>query len=328
MQKLPFDRNAIFSISSEEEFLHYSLATFQYQYQYNPVYKQYCDLIGCRKEEIKSLEDIPFLPIRFFKSKKVSCWQDQHDIVFSSSGTTGMSQSQHFVKDLTLYELSFLKAFEHFYGSPSDYLILGLLPSYLEREGSSLIYMVDRLIKASGQKEEGFFLNQYEALIELIQKSDKKVFLIGVSYALMELAEQYELDLSQHIVMETGGMKGKRAEKTKEELHSVLQEGLGLNTVHSEYGMTELLSQAYSKEHGIFETPPWMKILIREYSDPFNYTPSKSGGINVIDLANLHSCSFIATDDLGKKNALKYNQFKILGRLDNSDIRGCNLLIE
>lgn len=317
----------IFSISNQYEFENMALLVFNFQYQNNPIYKQYCDYLKIKSNSIQSIEQIPFLPISFFKSHPVYIGNQPENKTFTSSGTTGTVSSRHFVKDILIYEQSFLKAFELFYGDIEDYVVLGLLPSYLEREGSSLIYMVDKLIQLSKHSKSGFYLNEFEDLIQTINtvKSTKKVILFGVSYALLDLAEQFKPDLSGCIIMETGGMKGKRKEMPKSELHNTLKMGLNVDNIHSEYGMTELLSQAYASKNGKFITPPWMKVLSREYNDPFSYTSSKTGGLNVIDLANIYSCSFIATQDLGKVHSAF---FEVLGRFDNSDIRGCNLLIQ
>jgi phenylacetate-coenzyme A ligase PaaK-like adenylate-forming protein len=320
-------KNTIFNISTDDEFNNIALMVFKYQYKNNAVYKQYCDLIKTNVDRVKSIKDIPFLPISFFKTHQVVCGDLNYVKEFTSSGTTGMTTSSHFVKDISIYEQSFIKGFELFYGPVEEYVILGLLPSYLERTGSSLIYMVDHLIKLSNHPYSGYFLNDYSHLLETISKiKNRKILLIGVSYALLDLAEQFKPDLSNCIVMETGGMKGKRKEIPKNELHAILKNGFNVNTIHSEYGMTELLSQAYAKKNGQFKTPPWMKILTREINDPLNYTSEhKSGGINIIDLANVNSCSFIATQDLGKSHQ---DHFEVLGRFDNSDIRGCNLLVQ
>jgi hypothetical protein len=269
------------------------------------------------------------LPIDFFKRFKVISGDEKETEVFLSSGTTGETQSKHYVTDLSVYKMSYIQSFNHFYGSIEDYTILALLPSYLERENSSLIYMVDDLIKKTKNKNSGFYLHELdklaEKLVELESKGNK-ILLIGVTYALLDLIEKHQFKLNHTIVMETGGMKGKRRELIREELHVTLCSGFGVDFIHSEYGMTELLSQAYSKGNGIFESPPWMKILIRDTEDAFTYiSPQKTGGINVIDLANYNSCSFIATQDLGKMHT--NNIFEILGRFDHSDIRGCNLLI-
>lgn len=318
----------IFQITNEKEFEVLCMEVFRYQFNNNSVYKQFCQLIHRSPERVNSYIDIPFLPIEFFKSRKVISGDKPSQITFTSSGTTGNSTSKHYVTDLRLYEKSFLTAFKSFYGNPSEYIFLALLPSYLERKGSSLIYMVDSLIKSSNNPESGFYLNNLEELASKLTEVDKKgskVFLIGVSFALLDLMEQYDFELENTIIMETGGMKGRRKEMIREELHAHLKKGFGVKSIHSEYGMTELLSQAYSKGNGIFECPPWMRILIRDPEDALSYQEDgKTGGINLIDLANINSCSFIATQDLGRR---KNNNLEILGRFDNSDIRGCNLLL-
>jgi phenylacetate-coenzyme A ligase PaaK-like adenylate-forming protein len=320
----------IFHITSEQEFNAVALEMFQFQYQNNKLYQQYCDLIKVNMEEVEKVSQIPFLPISFFKSHQIKTTVFKEEIVFLSSGTTGANQSQHFVKDLALYETSFFKAFEHFYGDINDFCILALLPSYMEREGSSLIFMMEHIISKNGHPKSGFYLKELDNLIQLLKelgKQKQKTLLFGVSFALLDLAEVYEVDLSHVIIMETGGMKGRRKELTRSELHQIYKDNFKLEQIHSEYGMTELLSQAYSKGNGIFKTPSWMKILIRDINDPFSYLQSaKSGGINVIDLANIYSCSFIATQDLGKAHV--NGSFEVLGRFDNSDLRGCNLLID
>jgi hypothetical protein len=284
--------------------------------------------------EWKSVDNpggIPFLPVELFRNHKIITGNSATEMIFESSGTTGISPSRHFVSDLSLYRSSFLRSFKLFYGEPEDYLIAALLPSYIEREGSSLVYMADNLIKESLNPHSGFYNDNIEDLIITIKEAkDKnhKILLLGVSFALLDLAENHSPDLSGVIVMETGGMKGRRKEITRSELHSILKEKLNVNSVHSEYGMTELLSQAYSKENGIFYCPPWMKILIRDPQDPLTIynKPGMTGGINIIDLANIYSCSFIATGDLGRVH--DDGGFEVLGRFDNSDVRGCNLLAE
>jgi len=319
----------IFNISDQKDFNKIALEIFSYQFQHNLVYREFCELLNRTPENISELKDIPFLPIEFFKKKIVVSGKQPVEIIFSSSGTTGATTSKHYVSDLEVYEQSFLKAFELFYGNPEDTVILALLPSYLEREGSSLIYMANSLINRSKYPESGFYLNDLENLqkqLKKLDKSGKKILLLGVSFALLELVENYDFDLKNTMVMETGGMKGRRKEMIREELHHILAEGFGVNTIHSEYGMTELLSQAYSKGNGVFNCPPWMKILIRDPEDALSYLPNnKTGGINIIDLANINSCSFIATQDLGKK--INSDTIEILGRFDNSDVRGCNLLV-
>ena len=327
----------VFNVSSTPQFEVLSLAIFGYQAQNCKVYSLYLKGLGISPENIKKIEEIPFLPIEFFKTQEIKTDSvENNPIVFTSSGTTGAVQSKHSVSDVSVYEKSYLKGFELAYGKIEDYCILALLPSYLERNGSSLIYMVEDLIKKSNHADSGFYLNNYDELISklnLLEARGQKTILIGVTYALVDLSEQFPLwkrgqgDFANVTVMETGGMKGKRKEMVREELHSILCEGFGVNAIHSEYGMTELLSQAYSKGNGMFDCPPWMKILIRDTNDPFSILPTnKTGGINVVDLANINSCSFIATQDLGKLHA--NGSFEVLGRFDNSDIRGCNLLIE
>lgn len=319
----------IFNISSEEQFNEVTLKVFKHQFENNPIYRSFCDLLYIHPSDIKNIEEIPFLPIQFFKSKQVLSSSEDVNITFSSSGTTGSVTSKHHVTDLSYYEESYLKGFEHFYGNIDDYIILALLPNYLEREGSSLVYMVDDLIKKSNHPESGFYLNNIEELskkLNTLDKSGKKVLLIGVSFALLDMVEKYSFQLQNTIIMETGGMKGRRKELIRKELHQLLSDGFGVEKIHSEYGMTELLSQGYSNGNGVFDCPPWMKILTRDTEDPLTVRKQgKTGGINVIDLANYNSCSFIATQDLGKVHT--NNSFEIIGRFDNSDIRGCNLMV-
>jgi len=319
----------IFNISDFRKFEAEALKIFRHQAKNNKVYKQFLDLIKIDPLTINKIEKIPFLPVEFFKSHQILSNKDKVARTFSSSGTTGSVQSQHFVTDLKIYEESFKRGFEYFYGNIEDYTVLALLPGYLEREGSSLIYMVDQLIKDSRSKDSGFYLNELDQLSELLTTLDSggnKVLLIGVTYALLDLIEDHTFKLNNTIVMETGGMKGKRKELIRSELHKILSDGFGLEDIHSEYGMTELLSQAYSKGGGIFQSPPWMKIMIRDTEDPFHHLSyGRTGGINIIDLANINSCSFIATQDLGRK--ISEEKFEILGRFDHSDIRGCNLMV-
>ncbi len=319
----------IFNIENETMFKAKALELFQHQYKHNQVYRSFCNYLDCDPKGVDSLTAIPFLPIEFFKSKTVVTGINKPEITFSSSGTTGSKVSQHHVSNLLVYQRSYLKGFEHFYGPIQEYCVLALLPSYLEREGSSLIYMVEDLIQKSGHSESGFYLNEFEALknkILQLEDSGTKVLLIGVSFALLDFVEAHELQLQNTIVMETGGMKGKRHEMIRAELHETLQNGFGVSKIHSEYGMTELLSQAYSLGNGIFEAPPWMKIFIRDAEDPLSILKERvTGGINIIDLANVNSCSFIATQDLGK--VYEDGRFEILGRFDHSDIRGCNLMV-
>jgi hypothetical protein len=319
----------IFSISNAQEFEQTSLAIFNHQAENCQVYKEYIHHLRISPKKIHTLSQIPYLPISFFKSHEVLSTDDAPEIVFSSSGTTGMVQSKHLVTALSLYEKSFNMAFEQFYGPIDNTCLLALLPSYLERDGSSLIYMVDALLKQSKHPDSGYFLHNHDDLYQKLRKLqsvNQKTILIGVTYALLDFIERYKIDFPNLIVMETGGMKGKRKEMVREELHQSLQEGFGVNAIHSEYGMTELLSQAYSSGNGIFNCPPWMKIYLRDTNDPLSLSPNnKTGGINIIDLANINSCSFIATQDLGK--LFHDGSFEVLGRFDNADIRGCNLLV-
>ena len=323
------EQNAIFHIRTESDFLTQALRIFKFQYKNNLIYQSFCTHLNVNPTLVNTLDQIPFLPIEFFKSKSIVASTKQPEITFTSSGTTGNETSKHFVTDLRLYEQSYLKAFNHFYGNIENYCVLALLPSYLERTGSSLIYMVEDLIARSKHPNSGFFLNDYSRLHDLLlklQQTKTKILIIGVSFALLEFTEQYRLSLQNTIIMETGGMKGRRKEIVRQELHQLLSDGFGVPEIHSEYGMTELLSQAYSKGNGVFDCPSWMKILIRDTEDPLSYLKSgKSGGINVIDLANINSCSFIATQDLGRFR--NDGTFEIIGRFDNSDIRGCNLMV-
>lgn len=326
----------IFNISSAKQFEKMALKVFRFQYDNNAVYRAFCEFLKQDKQSVKSLQQIPFLPIQFFKSHEVVSSTDSPETVFTSSGTTGSITSRHLVTDLSLYEQSYRQAFSQFYGNIEDYTVLALLPSYLERQGSSLIYMVEDLIKLSNNPDSGFYLHNNVELLEKIKSlatEGQNIILIGVTYALLDLIEYAQCASiplqefgSSLIIMETGGMKGRRKEMIREELHEILTTGFGVPDIHSEYGMTELLSQAYSLGNGIFECPNWMQILIRDTEDPLTYIANgKTGGINVIDLANINSCSFIATQDLGKK--YDNGSFEVLGRFDNSDIRGCNLMV-
>lgn len=321
--------NNIFSIKNEIEFNKKALEVFKHQFKNNKVYRSFCDLLYIHPSDITKIEDIPFLPIQFFKQRKIVSSLDEVDELFTSSGTTGSITSKHYVTDINLYKQSYLNGFHHFYGDIEEYTVLALLPNYLERKGSSLVYMVDDLIRKSKQEESGFYLNNLEDLAKKLTQLNhqhKKVLLIGVSFALLDLIEKHQFRLTNTIIMETGGMKGRRKELIRNELHQLLSAGFGVEKIHSEYGMTELLSQSYSKGNGIFETPPWMKILTRDTEDALTIQPTgNTGGINVIDLANYNSCSFIATQDLGKTH--HNNTFEIIGRFDNSDIRGCNLMV-
>jgi len=308
-----------------------ALEVFRYQFDNNAFYRRFCELRFKTPATVNSIQDIPFLPIEFFKQKTIYSYSQKPEIVFTSSGTTGSITSRHPVAKLSLYQESFLRGFRYFYGDETEWTTLALLPSYLEREGSSLVVMADELIRRSSYQESGFYLHNYRELAQqlsaLSRQPNRKVLLLGVTYALLDLAEQFPQALHHIVVMETGGMKGKRKEMVREELHHTLKTAFDVPAIHSEYGMTELLSQAYSKGNGIFETPPWMRILIREMNDPLTYVePGKTGGINIIDLANKYSCSFLATSDLGKQHG--DHQFEILGRFDFSDVRGCNLMVE
>ncbi len=323
------DTNAIFNIQTETEFENLAIQIFKFQFENNRVYRSFCDLLYIHPSDVKSLKDIPFLPIQFFKSHSVLSSKESVQTTFTSSGTTGSNTSKHLVTNLEIYEQSFKKGFEHFYGAIEDYVVLALLPSYLERSGSSLIYMVDAFIKQSNHTESGFYLNNLSELkdrLTTVDSQGKKVLLIGVSFALLDLVEAHQFQLKNTIIMETGGMKGRRKELVRDELHAILKQGFGVDAIHSEYGMTELLSQAYSQGNGIFNCPNWMRIVTRDTEDALTLQPTgKAGGINVIDLANINSCSFIATQDLGR--VYQNNSFEIIGRFDTSDIRGCNLMV-
>ena len=317
----------IFNVD-DKNFEQIAFEVFQFQYINNNIYKSYCDLLKKTPSNIRDISSIPFLPISFFKSHSVMCTK-KYDKVFHSSGTTNENLSKHYVSDIHIYEQSFLKNFIDNYGDPKDYVILGLLPNYMQNENSSLIYMVNNLIELSESNDSGFFLKEYDFIVEkmkILCRKNKKIILMGVSYALLDLTENWNLNLKNTIIIETGGMKGRRREMIKKELHETLKERTGLKKIHSEYGMTELLSQAYSKGDGIFSCPNWMRVFVRDVNDPnFLYSNNKSGGINIIDLANVNSCSFIATEDMGSLH--KNGSFEIMGRIDHSDTRGCNLLV-
>ena len=323
------DKKHLFNIKNPQAFEQTALTVFKHQFKNNKVYRSFCDLLFKHPSDIHCITDIPFLPIQFFKSHKVISSQNKIEETFTSSGTTGQTTSKHFVTDISIYQESFRKGFKHFYGNIEDYVVLALLPSYLEREGSSLIYMVNDMIISSKQPESGFYLNNLEALKNTLldlESRHKKTLLIGVSFALLDFVEKYRLKLKYTIIMETGGMKGKRKELIRAELHDILKQGFGVNHIHSEYGMTELLSQAYSIGNGIFRTPPWMHVFTRDTEDALTLQKQgKTGAINIIDLANINSCAFIATQDLGK--VYEDSSFEVLGRFDNSDIRGCNLMV-
>ncbi len=322
-------KNNIFNINSTEKFNNIAIEIFHYQYRYNGLYREFVDHLKIKPSNIKSFTEIPFLPVGFFKTHKIKSNQKAAEIVFSSSGTTDSIPSKHYVTDVSVYQDSFRNTFEYFYGDIKDYCILALLPSYLEREGSSLVFMIDDLIKRSENKNSGFYLYNTQELVKKLHKMEherQKVILFGVSFALLDLIEKYTINIPNAIIMETGGMKGRKKEIIRAELHRRLCKGFGVQSIHSEYGMTELLSQAYSKGDGIYNTASWMKVLIRDINDPLSIIGNnKTGGINIIDLTNYNSCSFIATQDLGK--LYDDNSFEVLGRFDESDIRGCNLLL-
>ena len=320
------------SAVNAQNFTEAALEVFQFQYEHNIVYNQFCKALNIDAASIHAIEKIPFLPIAFFKTHTIVTTQFNPETIFESSGTTQTINSKHLVKDVGLYEKSFNAAFKLFYGEPADWCIIALLPAYLERNNSSLVLMAEKLIEQSKHPESGFYLNEFDKLhhtLLQLEKQQQPTLLIGVTFALLDFAEQYPMDLQYTTIMETGGMKGRRAEITRQEVHQILMDNLGLSKVHSEYGMTELLSQAYSKGDGIFNCPPWMKVLVREEDDPLSVLIADadktiSGAVNIIDLANIYSCSFIATDDAAK--LYRDESFEILGRLDNSDIRGCSLL--
>ena len=315
----------IVSIGSEAEFSAAALALFRFQAERCEPYRRYVELLGINPAEVSCIEDIPFLPIELFKSHTIYCGEGEPEMVFTSSSTTGQTPSRHPMAQLSIYERAFTEAFRTFYGAPEQYGIYALLPSYLQRKGSSLIYMADRLIAEAGSG--GFYLDEYEKLIADMEADPKPKILLGVSYALWDLAERYAPKLHNTVVMETGGMKGYREEIPKEELHRILCEGFGVERIHSEYGMAELTSQAYSSGEGIFRAPQWMKILVRDINDPFCLLPAGArGGVNIIDLANIYSCAFIETQDVGRTFA--DGSFAIEGRIDRSEIRGCNLLVQ
>jgi len=319
--------NNIFSVSPNA-FHQQALNVFRYQYAENEVYHKWVKSLNININEVSQICQIPFLPVSFFKTHNVVSGSFVPQVVFESSGTTGTVNSKHAVKETELYTKSFTEGFKKFYNDPSEWCIIGLLPSYLERKGSSLVMMVDELIKLSGHRESDFYLNEFERLANVLQELEaqkQKTLLIGVTFALLDFAEQFPIQLKNTVVMETGGMKGRRKEMIREEVHSFLQKQFKVPAIHSEYGMTELLSQGYSFGHGLFNTVPWMKVLVRDEDDPLLITEQGRGLINVIDLANVYSCSFIATDDVGR--IYGDGSFEVLGRWDNSDIRGCSLMV-
>ncbi len=320
----------VFRIGDETTFRDCSLEVFRYQALHNPVYRDYLASLGCKPATITRIEDIPFLPIGFFRSHRVISGTNQSSIYFESSGTTGSQRARHYVCDPELYKQSFRKGFNRIFGSPSRHCILALLPAYLDRRHSSLVYMMDCLIRASGHPDSGFYLDELKELSEILGKRNADAvptILLGVSFALLDLAAAHPQPLGDHIhIVETGGMKGRRRELVREELHLILGKAFEKDTLMSEYGMTELLSQAWSREKGLFSCPPWMRVLIRDPNDPLSLVPEgRSGGINIIDLANIHSCAFIATEDLGR--CFKNGDFEVLGRFDQAATRGCNLLV-
>jgi phenylacetate-coenzyme A ligase PaaK-like adenylate-forming protein len=322
-------RDRIFAPLSSEDYNAFVVEIFYFQYLHNPIYKQFVDALHIVSGEVRSINQIPFLPVEFFKNHRIISGDHEAEVVFTSTGTTGSQLSHHYVCDRSIYDESLLRCFERFYGDIGNYAILALLPYYLERTGSSLVYMVDFLIKKTGDPSSGFYLNETDRLVrnlEVLSEKRQKVILFGVSFALLDLVAKYKINFPELIVIETGGMKGRQKELVREELHTRLCNGFGSRVIHSEYGMTELLSQAYSTGHGFFLCPPWMKVLIRDVNDPLTLIGHKRvGGINVIDPANIYSCSFLATQDLGITH--DDGTFEVLGRFDASDIRGCNLMI-
>lgn len=318
--------NNIFSVDAGS-FTGRCLDVFRFQYDHNKVYRQWCDAVGCRPAGVKAVEQVPFLPISFFKSHAVVTTEFNADMVFESSGTTQTNSSKHYIKDAALYRQSFLQTFRMFYGDPADHCILALLPSYLEKGNSSLVFMVDELIRQSKHPASGFYLYEHEQLANRLTELEQKgvtTVLFGVTYALLDFAEAFPVKLEHTTIIETGGMKGRKKEMTRPEVHAILKKQFGLKEIHSEYSMTELLSQAYAKQEGRFHTPPWMKILLRNEDDPLEVSRQGRGVINIIDLANVYSCAFIATDDAGVLQ--EDGSFEVMGRVDNSDIRGCSLL--
>lgn len=322
-------KSEIFRINSEKKFQTLALEVFQFQYANNSLYQTYCQHLRIHPDKVKQIEQIPFLPVSFFRNFKVLTGQPNISTVFASSGTTGQATSHHHIADIQLYEHSFTKGFELFYGKPDQYCILALLPSYLERQQSSLVYMTEQLIRQSGHPDSGFYLYEHEKLYQKLIKlkaTNQPTILLGVTYALLDMAAVFPIAFPELIVMETGGMKGRRREMVREEVHNLLCKGFGVAKIHSEYGMTELLSQAYSRGDGLFAGPPWMRVLIRDPNDPLSIlSTGKSGGINLIDLANIDSCAFLALQDLGKMHP--NGLFEVLGRFDYSQVRGCNLML-
>jgi phenylacetate-coenzyme A ligase PaaK-like adenylate-forming protein len=321
-------KHSIFNLQSPFEFNEIAVSLFRYQYRENEIYRSFVDALGISESQVYHPEQIPFLPVSFFKTHKVISGDYAEELIFESSGTTGMETSKHFVVDASCYQESFTRGLQLAYGDLSEYAVFALLPSYLERKNSSLVYMVEKILLQSNRQMGGFYLNELSELQQQLKEAQRlglKIMLFGVTFALLDMAEKFPLRIPDAIIIETGGMKGRRNELTRMELHEKLCKGFGVQKIHSEYGMTELLSQAWSSDDGIFRCPPWMKILIADTNDPLSYLETgRSGGINIIDLANFHSCSFIATQDLGR--VFDDGSFEVLGRFDNSDIRGCSLL--
>ena len=321
-------QEAIFKITTDSEFDRVALQVFEYQFKHCQPYRDFCQYLGKTPLNVTNVATIPFMPIELFRSHKVLSDAHTEQIIFGSSGTTATTTSKHFVANIELYKQSFVQGFEAIYGATKKLAVIGLLPSYLEREDSSLVFMVNHLIKESKHSLSGFYLDDNAKLnqtLAQLEAAAQPFVLFGVTFALLDFIEAFPQQLQHGAVIETGGMKGMRKELIREELHAILSKGFGLDDIHSEYGMTELLSQAYATSKGIFHTPPWMRVLTRELNDPLTYVSGKTGGVSIIDLANLYSCSFIATQDLGKKISPK--SFEILGRFDHSDLRGCNLMV-
>lgn len=321
----------IFKVN-DQQFEALAIDIFRFQSKENPVYSRFISALNINPSSIETILDIPFLPIQAFKTHKVQTTSFEPSFYFESSGTTQTIQSRHYIKDLGIYRKSFIEGFRIFYGEPSEWVIIGLLPSYLERQNSSLVMMVDDLIRLSGKSSSGFYLDEHDRLagiLNQLEQQQQKTLLIGVAFGLLDFAAKYPMQLEHTVLMETGGMKGRKKELIRDELHAILREAFGIDKIHSEYGMTELLSQAYSTGNGMFQSPPWMKLLTRQEDDPMQLSAGgrhpSTGLINVIDLANLYSCSFIATEDVGRIHT--DGRFEVLGRVDNSDIRGCSLLL-
>ena len=326
-------RTSVFGLAEHDDpaFDRCAIDLFRIHARHNPVYREFVKYLGTDVRAVRKWADIPHMPIRFFKSRSVGIFYEgvEAETIFESSGTTGTERSFHHITDLSVYDQSLMDGFYRAFGDPSDYRIIALLPSYLDRPGSSLVYMMEVLMRASGHRHNGFYLDRLTALAKLLAKPDgqgRTTLLVGVTFALLDLAERHPQPLTNTLVMETGGMKGRRRELPRHEVHELLKRAFGLNAIHSEYGMTELLSQAYSKGDGVFQCPPWMRVGLREVADPLAIEKGRTGAINITDLANLWSCPFIATDDLGRLRA--NGCFEVLGRVDNSDVRGCSLMVQ